>query len=207
MLPSAPYSLLAHPPKRKRATKPPLPSPSFAPHACFVLGVDPGEHAGWALWFKDQLWDFGELSGLDYEAVKQVIRAALQLAEIGGVPCVMVIEKPPTHHAKRSFASLLGSGETRAAWRLAWVACKGNQKRMVRVEPNRWRGAVLPGWAGSSRAVIKPQELRVAESIVKQHSRHGVIRAVGAESAPAILIGRWGVRAGEVGAVLGGRKR
>jgi len=173
---------------------------SYRPHRCVVLAVDPGRHAGWAIWGQGRLVQWGEVDGLDFEAVRAVVAAAVQLFALASVPCVLVLERPPVHHrgGKRSFASLLGSGETRASWRLAWVSCRQPNTRRLTVDPQRWRDAV--GIGRVSRETAKAAELVRARLVVQDSGAVGPV--VGQESAPAILIGSWAARAGEVGAVL-----
>ena len=199
------YALAALKPKRRKLPSPP---PSLVPHPCVVLAVDPGKAAGWSIWHLDRLVDFGECSGLDYDACKAVVSAALLVAQIAWLPCVLVLEAPPVHHVNRSFKSMLGTGENRGAWRLAWKACKQPDRRRVGVPVAKWRGAVLGrGYAnGVSRELARAQEQRVADALVKQHYR-GAIKPVGPDCAPAIGIGLYGTRCAEVGAALAPRKK
>jgi hypothetical protein len=199
------YALAALKPKRRKL---PAPPPSLVPHPCVVLAVDPGKAAGWSIWYRDRLVDFGECSGLDYDACKAVVSAALLVAQLASLPTVLVLEKPPTHHALRSFKSMLGTGENRGAWKLAWKALKQPDRRRVLAPIPAWRGAVLGReFAGSvDRGRVRAQEQRVATSLVQRHYR-GAIKPVGPDAAPAIGIGRWAARAGEVGAALAPRPK
>jgi len=189
---------------RKAMRRKPL--PSYRPHRCVILGVDPGKHAGWAIWVEGKLVQWGEVDGLDIAAVQNVVAGALQLAELASVRCVLAIEKPPVHHraGHRSFSSLLGSGETRASWRLAWLAAKQSERRIVKVDVLGWRAA--EGIGRVPRETAKRAELLRAGLVVQDEGCSPGPRSgcplIGPESAPAILIGHWATRAGEVAAVL-----
>lgn len=179
------------------------PPRSFLPHDCAVLGVDPGKRSGWALRLRGRVVDCGELDGLDYPAVRAVVMSAVQRAAAAQQQLVLVVEKPPVHHrsGRRSFASLLGSGETRASWRLAWKDLGQPLRRLLKVDVLEWRRAF--GLARLCRDEARAAEARLAQAIV----RDAVALSVGAESAPAVLIAEWGAHAAQVAAVLPDKKK
>jgi hypothetical protein len=94
-----------------------------------------------------------------------------------------------------------GLGAARERWLRAWrELATGHVGKVVTVQPGTWRAAVLgPQSIGMERDQVREQEQLVARAFVG--------RDVGPDEAPAILIGRWGAQAGELGKHLGKRAK
>lgn len=187
------------------------PQPSYAPHRCVVVAVDPGDRAGWSIWVQGRLADFGELRGYDHEGAVKVVCAAQLLAELAEVdgervslPCVLVIERP----FAANLTTAAGMGAMRGVWLAAWESGRESSRRVVLVYPAVWRSKVLPkGCASMKRELVRPIEQRAAGLLVAGELGAKRSESVGPDSAPAVLIGQWAGRAGEVAKKLPKRAR
>lgn len=168
------------------------------PHNCAILAVDPGDTSGWSTWIDGKLYDSGTCDspyeGSPFCLVSQAIHAAGGLPKNGGKTLVMVIERP----FRVRFANQTSIGAVDKIWRVAAEQCG---LKIVRVYPSTWRSRVLGGrWANAKRDAVRVQEQAFVEH------QYG-IKNVHPDEAPAILIGKWGTTAGEVGAKLPKRAR
>lgn len=186
--------------KRRPRPKPP---PSITPHRCVVVAVDPGERCGWSIWIVGRLAAFGELQGYDYDAARAVIDRAHRNADLPTeppLPVVLVIERP----FAANLTTAAGMGAARGVWLAAWQGAAGAQKRVVLVYPATWRAKVLPrGCASMRRELVQPIEQQCARQLVAGAIGSAVCNVesladVGPDSAPAVLIGQWASKAGEV---------
>lgn len=184
--------------KRKKST-PRLPMADVA-HTCSLLAVDPATLLGWSLYDRGSLRSFGEgdvFGTLPGELIARLLAMP--------APHVVVLERP--FRAKFSSQTGLGVGERIMR---EFAARAGLARRTVRVYPSSWRSRVLPkGWARrgterGERVDIKAIELREAQTVAVKHLGIFASREfdLGPESAPAILIGKWGCFAPEVLAKL-----
>ena len=187
-------------PRRRRPKAPQRPD-SITPHRCVVLAVDSGKQGGWSIWAEGRLVQFGELAGYDYDSVLAVVRAATQLAELGGLPCVLVLEQPATYRAggKRSFTTILGLGASRGVWRAAWQGARESERRIVDAPIATWRSRVLGrGSTRLTRDEVRPLEQHAARGLVIVTLGPAHALKVGPDSAPAVCIGKWASHAGQV---------
>lgn len=191
-------------PKRKRVPKPPEPA-SLHPHECVVIGVDAGTAcSGVSTWVRGVLVGYGEIKNLDPAAIDAAIASAELLGSVAGIPLVMVHERPPPAHViyeGRDSSGVVGANKAIESWRNAWVRAGYTMRRFIGVQVNRWRARVLGrGWGGGvARVVVRDREQQVARVIAEAE---GLSAPIGPDAAPAICIGFWGTRAGEVGKVL-----
>jgi len=182
-------------PKKKRKKREPL-AMSPTAHDCSVLAVDPAELSGFSAWDRGNLKWYGECDVFGDEPQRVIERF---LSTMPG-PHVIVIERP--------FMMRFGNQSSLATGAKIWSKRAERMrfgKRIVRVYPSSWRSKMLRrGMASAKRAVVRPEERAEAKKIVELHfgPEMATVLPVAAESAPAILIGRWGSFAGEVLAVL-----
>lgn len=182
--------------KRRRKTREALPA-SQAAHACVVLAVDTAKNSGVALFARGRLVTSGELQKNADAKLRAFCEVAIAAAEIAGVPCVLVLEKPPRFvYRGRTASTMVGLGAAREAWERAWRDAGGKAARIVRVEPGPWRRAVL----GTSKHVAE-LEMRRAQIEIGTHAH-----AIGADEAAAVCIGVWACKAGEVLAAMPKRR-
>jgi hypothetical protein len=165
---------------------------SYKPWPCLVLAADTAQRSGYSMWLSGTLLESGEFDLVREPFRVQVIcEQALDRARAAGVKAVLVLEAP-----------FLGTsqGQWRGAWRLAWAQSGGVASRVVQVHPSRWRARVLGnGMHAAKREVARKFEQRVAEQTAGY--------PVGEDEAPAIMIGLWATRAGEVGKKLEPRSK
>jgi hypothetical protein len=191
----------------KRAKKPKLPA-SVAPHECVVLAIDTAQRSGWAVYVCGELVSSGEVDVLDpskstdecgvsgWDADRVCLHALWEVAfsldwDAPYSEAVLVFERPFRGTTQ---------GQWIGAWKAAWARLGGHKRRMVGVYPSSWRARVLgPGWSRALRDDVRRAERSLAQSIAGRY--------VGPDEATAVLIGRWGVRAGETAAVLPKRRR
>lgn len=169
------------------------PTPAPLPWECVVLGVDTARRSGWSVWARGALIARGELDTLDEAALRAVISRVLAGAAELGLPAVIVLEKP--YGGSADIVAALGAAAER--WLKIWrELAVGHKGRVARVQPSRWRAAVLPEWYPQMpREQCRTEEQRVALAIAGAAD-------IGGDEAPAVCIGYWGSRAGEVGRLL-----
>ena len=167
--------------------------PSFRPWAAVVLALDAGTCSGWSIWSLGKLASSGEFNIYTDAGLREVVRVVEQSKAYAAqlrVPWVAMIE--------RAWGGRMGVGLGCAAgfWMFAIRNAQCPRSRIGSVLPNVWRARALPkGSTKLSRAAVRVVEVDTAQPFV-----HG--RNVGDDEAPAILIGKWGTQAGEVGAML-----
>lgn len=174
---------------RTRSNKPRL-QPSLRPHNCVTLNVDCAESSGWSIWACGRLVAFGEVNMLaSPEAGRSAVEYALELADELGVKAALVFERPFRGTSQ---------GQWIGSWKQRWVSAGGVKSRMLGVYPATWRTRVLGrGWGAAKRERVRDKEQEVAVGFARQFkldeglARHGDV-------APAILIGKWSMHAGEV---------
>ena len=177
-------------PKPKAKTK--RPPPSFRPWRVVVLALDPANRSGWAVLSMGRYVESGECriySNPGLDAVKRACESAASLARMAKCPWVVCAEV--------SWGGRMAVGPSQAlgAWRYAVRSAGLPMRRVVEVFPSTWRARVLGGGLhAAKRDVVRKAEVVAASDIAG--------RTCGGDEAPAVLIGKWGCQAGEVGAVL-----
>lgn len=164
-------------------------------HDIVTLAIDTARKSGWAITVRGKLVEFGECDVYSGEPMR-VAALALKYAADAGLECVLVCEKPFKFTARSmgNAGSGTGMGAAFGAWMGAWCAAGGVKSRWRKVLPAVWRSRVLgKGWGSAKREVVQVEEQRVAQALV-----YPMPAEVGAESAPAILIGQWAARAPEI---------
>lgn len=183
--------------KRKKPKLPPSPTA----HGCVILAVDTAQRSGWAVYVRGELVGSGEVDMLDpskstdqwgesgWNADRVCMHALWEASADWDAPytaAALVFERPFRGTTQ---------GQWIGAWKAAWALNGGHKRRVVGVYPSSWRARVLgSGWARAGRDDVRRAELSLASDMAG--------RKPGPDEATAILIGRWGAYAGEVGAAL-----
>lgn len=166
--------------------------PSHAPRPweCVVLAVDTARVSGWSVLARGHLVARGELDTLSDGAIDAVVQRAVDGAAELQLPLVLVLEKPWGGNVH----VVTALGAARERWQRAWRSLAiGHLGRVHTVSPSTWRAAVLgPEWARAERDDVRAEEQRAACALF-------ALEQVGGDEAPALLIGFWASRAGEVG--------
>lgn len=178
--------------RSKPRAKAAAPLPSFRPWRCVVLALDAGETSGWSVYALGKLACSGQFAIYRDEGVREVLRVvdtAKAFAARLGVPWVAV------HEATWGGRMALAAPASVGYWTFALRNAQLPLARIGSVYPARWRARVLPrGMHAAARDVVRACEQETAAALVG--------RSVGADEAPAILIGKWCTQAGEVGLML-----
>lgn len=175
-----------------KRTKKAKPRPVFRPWRCVVLALDAGGRSGWSVWSLGKLADAGEFNIYTGEGLREVVRVAEVAKSFAAhlrVPWVAMIEA--------SWGGRMGVGLGAAAgyWTFALRNAQLPRARIGSVSPSTWRARELPKGAHAlPRDEVRAHEVAAAAAVVG--------RDVGHDEAPAILIGKWGTQAGEVGELL-----
>jgi len=180
--------------KSKPRAKRKPPPPSFRPWRAVVLALDAAESSGWAIWSCGKLACSGEVRSIYAdEGVREVVRVVEQAKAFAAqlrVPWVAILEASWGGHMS------VGTSAASGYWIFALRNAQLPRARIGEVYPARWRARVLPkGMHSAKRDVVRACEIEFASRVVGG-------RDVGSDEAPAILIGKWGTQAGEVGAML-----
>lgn len=162
------------------------------PWRVVLLAVDTARRSGWARFQSGLYQASGELDVVaDSHSVNLIVRTAVEHAAALRLPAVLVYELP--YGGARQ-------GGHRGTWTHAWYLAGGVKTRTVGVYPAQWRARILGhGMHAARREIVRPAEQRLAAQYVG--------RSVGPDEAPAILLGRYGSRAGAVGAKLTPKQR
>lgn len=171
-------------------------SPAPRPWEVVTLNIDTARVSGWSVWARGYLIASGELDTLVEAAIRDVVARALEGAAQLGLPACIVLEKP--WGGSPNIVAALGAARER--WLRVWrELAVGNLARVVLVQPGTWRAAVLTGW----RPRMERDDCRALE-LAMGRALAGVAE-LGGDEAPAVCIGFWSSRAGEVGKTLGKR--
>jgi hypothetical protein len=167
---------------------------------CVVVGVDTAKRSGYAVRVAGRLVEAGEIqTDRDRGLARRVVLEAVERARPLELRVVLVLEKAWGGDTR----TVLGLGAARERWVDAWVDAGQPMQRIVDVYPSTWRARVLGvGSVHVTRDVVRATEMRVA---LAELAKLGVDE-LGPDEAAAILISRWGARAGEVGKVLESKK-
>jgi hypothetical protein len=185
---------LAAPATRAKKKKREKLAPSPVALECAVLGIDPGELSGFSIWQRGRLVEFGEV-----DVFSTAPTAVLERFVALEGPHVLVVERP----FRVKYQNQTGIGTADKMWRELAKRLRVPRWRTVRVYPPTWRARQLPkGFASAKREKVRLEERFVAELVVLDQLGAQQLPDLGDESAPAVLIGRWGVYAGEVQKVL-----
>lgn len=163
------------------------------PHSCVVIGVDTATNSGWSIYSCGVRLNSGEVNVDNDEALLGICNAAVKWS--GELPVVLVLERA----YGGTKATVEGLAMARKAWLIAWKKANGikTARRVVLVYPQTWRSSL--GFKGKV-----PEALQLA--YLRAHELDYPHRGVGPDEFEALLIGLWGCRAGEVGAVLPKRR-
>lgn len=174
--------------------KKPAPPPSFHPHACVVLAVDPAAKSGWAVFVNGAYVE----SGIAMTHVDRLDAAARALVEAARreLPLAVVGEKWPTGGPFGGHRTQSGLSEQWGLWRAALEQTEVPKSRILRVLPSAWWRQI------GAYARLGHDEIKLRS---RRHAARVIVRPldeIGEDEADAIGIGAWATRAGEVAAVL-----
>lgn len=176
-------------PREKKAKLPRTDEPS----QCILLAMDTASVTGWSIRVCGMLESHGQhklYTDDGLRATQLVCEKLTQLQEMTSLPIVVVSE--------RSWGGHMGMGRTTAFgyWLHALRSIGVHLKRFIEVYPSEWRAVALPpGSVGKVRDEVRAIEMEAAQALVNGAS-------LGADEAPAIMIGVWGMHSGEVARVL-----
>jgi hypothetical protein len=179
--------------KGKRAA-PRLPLLEVA-HDCAVFAVDPAAKSGYSMWDRGNLRSYGECDVFG-DMPRTLLNTFLSMPG----PHIVVIERP----FRLRFGTQMGLGTGAKIW-TELARRMGLGKRTLRIYPPTWRSKVLgKAWVSAKRDAAQAEEMRVATALVEQHQGPHALKfsPLGAESAPAVCIGRYGSFSPDVLAVL-----
>ena len=192
-------------PKRKRAAKPKPPAAPYAWRA-IVLAVDCAANSGWSMWADGILIAWGELSKDDDKALLALcVQAHGIVIRDQDRPAVLVLEQPSGFvYAGHGANVLVGLGAAREAWHRAWRDAGGVLKRRVHIKPTQWRAELFGSSSKRYSKGYPVMERQMAELSLKEFSHlvPGNDNALSGDVCAGICIGRWAVRAGQVGEAL-----
>lgn len=179
----------------KRKTGPP--PARLKPWRAVGLALDVGECTGWAIWREGRYVASGEVRIYTDAGVVQlgkVVEAARFEAALGKLPWMAVMERPWGGHM--GLALPYSAGYWAHALRSA-----GLPRRAIReVYPATWRAKVLrKGLSRAKRDEVRKVEQQTASMVAR--------RMVGADEAPAVLIGQWAMYAQELADSLPAKDR
>lgn len=178
---------------KPRAKKAPLPRLD-APTQCILLSLDTANTTGWCIRVCGAIVDHGEhrlYTDAGMACTHAIINNLVNLRNKTGLPIVAVSE--------RSWGGHLGMGRTTAFgyWLHALRSIGVHMKRIIEVYPSTWRAVVLPpGMATAKRDIVRAAEMEAALAMVLPGTK------LGHDEAPAIMIGAWAEKAGEVANAL-----
>lgn len=175
----------------------PLP-PSYEPHACVVLAIDPGAKSGWAYFVRGDLIAWG-VGNTHVDRMAAAI-CALDCARVAGLPLVVVGERwmasrRPGADKRMNPATLAGLGASWGRWEAALEEAGVPKARVMRVAQSIWKARIVGSAWTKHDDTIRAIRNRVAAL------RCSEIYATDDEFA-AMGIGLWAIRAGEVAAKL-----
>lgn len=173
-------------------------APAPRPWLCVVLAVDTARRSGWCISVSGRRVDSGELDTDTVVAsalLSRLVRWAVDLGASGGLPVVLVLEKP----WGGSSVIVASLGAARERWLRAWREGGQSSGRVLLVQPGTWRSAVLgSGSIGLTRDVVRGLEASFVAHLMGR-------RVAGGDECAAILIARWASQAAQVGKVIGKR--
>lgn len=190
--------------RRSKTSKKAAPAPK--PWEAAVLAFDQASRvSGWALAVRGIYRDSGELVTEDREAMRAVMRRALELGKQLSLPVVLVYEG----HSMRAFGAhsfaipsylIQAKRAVLHEWKTVATPYKHAGKHCA-APLSAWRAAVLgPHTTKLPREEVRPIELAVAQRISKRTH-------LGGDEAPAIGIAIYGAQSPKVGVLLGMRGR
>ena len=172
--------------------------PTYTPHACVILAIDPGEVSGFAIFAYGVPKQSGIVRARDSLGRNFIVGSAVEMARSYKQPLVVVAEKWPLRVS--GGAGWRPAGAPRESWGMWLVAINDAaipKRRIVRVQVGQWSAAIL------GNRQLKT-EARRARSIALAKSRFG--RVASHDEAAAICVGLWASHAPEVGKALPKRR-
>ena len=178
--------------------------PSAGPLRAVIVTIDAAKRSGVAIYIEGRLHDYREVKTVEDRERRHVVRDAITMAEVRGMPLGAVIEVPWIGGHTRAMLSLTSSV---TLWRQTWRAAGRLPEHMLEYTANEWRRALF-GTQGMPREQVRRVEAAVASATAIRdmpHRRHYVL---GADAAAAICIGQVAIRSGALASALGlSRKR
>lgn len=158
-----------------------------------VLAIDPAKVSGWAVFVNGLHHSSGEgtFKRADRDAV---VLDARTLAEARDVPIAVAMETW-TPHGAWGFKQAMGVGEQTGRW-LDSLEAHHVDHRLVRVQVNVWRRAVLSPPRAAKKAQLKTLAIMRARALMQTR------RSIGDNEAEAVCMAYWACHAPAVRGLL-----
>lgn len=163
-----------------------------------IVTIDAAKRSGVAIYVRGRLHHYTEVAALEGPARRRVLRDAVTIAEVRGLPLACVLEVP---FGGRQSAALALTAVC-ALWRDSWVACSQPLQRMFEFTANEWRRQLF-GAAGMPRAEVRRLEAATALQTATRDMPAQRHYTIGGDAAAAICIGQVAIRSGAIAAALG----
>lgn len=177
-----------------------------------MLAIDAGETSGWAMWKPGEfVYKVGSLGGLDrtplrlgtirrFDDRKLIVQWAVREAEASSLPLVVVGESWTAGSAQKDgrmhALTLLGLGAAWRDWENALHECRVPKNRVLRVNVQTWRAAMLKGLGARRSEQLK----KAAEIVVRgRFPQLAKVSGLTSDAWEAACIALWASQSGEVG--------
>jgi hypothetical protein len=163
-----------------------------------IVTIDAAKCSGVATYIDGQLHHYCEVKVQDGPARRRVMRDAITMAEVRGMPVACVLEVPWGGRV----SAALSLTETVGLWRDTWRGLGRREHHMLEFTANEWRRALF-GQTGMPRAQVRRLEAEVALRTAERDMPAKRHYTIGGDAAAAICIGQVVIRSGAVASALG----
>lgn len=157
---------------------------TIRPLEAVVLAVDSARRAGFAVYLRGVLADYGEVLSRKPLDRADVVRGALRLAEHAGLSCALALETP----YGGTVATLLSLHATAELWRDTWLAHEQAASHVLDLDAGQWRKLIFGG-GNLPRDDARRLEALTAERIVARDRVRPPGATIGPDAAAAICLG------------------
>jgi hypothetical protein len=168
------------------------------PLRAVLLTIDAAKRSGVAVHVCGKLHYYAEADASHGPWRRQIVRDALTMAEVRGLPLGAVLEVPFGGYLGAAL-SLTGTAEL---WRDTWRGMAQARERMLECTANEWRRALL-GRAGMPRAQARRFEQEIAAQTAQRDLQERHHYVLGADAAAAVCIGQVAIYSSAVAERLG----
>jgi hypothetical protein len=173
-------------------------APTTSPMRAVIVTIDAAKCSGVATYVGGRLHHYCEVRVQDGPARRRVLRDALTMAEVRGMPVACVLEVPWGGRV----SAALSLTETVGLWRDTWRGLGQTTERLLEFTANEWRRALF-GATGMPRAQVRRLEAELAKATAERDMPGKRHYTIGGDAAAAICIGQVVVRSGAVASALG----
>lgn len=163
-----------------------------------ILTIDAATRSGVAVYVRGKLHWYGEVGAHRGPDRRRVMRDAMTVAEVRGLPLACVMEVPFGGRA----SAALSLTAVCALWRDTWLQCGQRRERLLEYTVSEWRRQLF-GSAGMPREEARKLEAVVAQRTATRDMPQQRHYTIGGDAAAAICIGQVAIRSGAVASVLG----